>query len=109
LRNLPLATISGVVVMATGIAALVGMSSGAEPKMDFIPVSAQEQSLTTLPAAPTTGVAGIDEAVQRTLESYGMMKGLDPANQSDLDPAIVRVLAGFGVTLTVPITEVPNP
>lgn len=109
MRNLPLATISGVVVMAAGIAALVGMASGPGPGTEAAPNSARAASVATSGGSTTTEVAGIEESVQRTLENFGLIGGLDQGEISELDPVIVRVLEGFEVTLTVPIDDGPNP
>ncbi len=109
MKNLPLATISGVVVMAAGIAALVGMASEPGPGTEAAPDSAPAASVATSGGATINEVSGIDESVHRTLENYGVINGLDPTELSELEPVIVRVLEEFEVTLTVPIDDGPNP
>jgi hypothetical protein len=99
---------SGVVVMAAGIAALVGMARGPEPGIEANPDAGQAMSVTTSSANIEPGLEGIAESVQRTLKKYGVIGGLDLAEQSELNPVIVRVLEEFGVTLAVPIADEPN-
>ncbi len=103
MRTLPLATISGVMVMVAGIAALAGMSSSHAPASETPPNSDQTQSVTLPAEDPLSELAGIEPSVQKALESYGRLESLSPEEQSEVDPVIARVLAGFGATLAVPI------
>lgn len=109
MRTPPLATTSGVVVMVAGIAALAGMSSRHAPASESPPNSEQTQSITLPAEDPLSELAGIDPSVLKTLESHGRLESLSPEEQSELDPVIARVLAGFGATLAVPIGGGLNP
>lgn len=108
MRIFPAPAISGLIVMAAGIATLAGMSARADSSIELSPetLSAQdsvpgEESAATPP--------GIDAAVQRTLGRYGLILNLDPDQQNALEPAIARVLAEFVGTLTVPLGQGTSP
>jgi hypothetical protein len=61
---------------------------------------------TTVVAVEPPEVAGVDDVVARVLYSSGAAEALTPGEVDELPPEVVRVLAYYGVTLTIATPQV---
>ena len=92
---------AAIVLVSVGQAASAGTVAGIEPP----PPSAAEiveAVTTTVPApSPLPSVGDLDDAVADALGSTGYAQTLTPAEQDQLDPAVVQALSDAGVVLVI--------
>lgn len=95
MSKLSLRTVSGVVVMLTGVTAIGAMVSMGSEETPVQPTEATEVSVPDL--------AAVDPSIQRLLAGNGKLSTYDPNQFTELSPEIARVLASYGATLTIPV------
>ncbi len=101
-----LSTISGVVVLATGLIA-IGMTPHQSQPVDQGVSALPRDNLFEVDVA-TPDLEGVPPEVQRTLEASGKLQTLDPGSIEELPPEIARVLAYYEATLAIATPKEPD-
>jgi hypothetical protein len=101
---------AGVIVTVLAAIPIVRSMGGKADEPDQ-PTTTASLSVETLP--PTTvisvtppEVVGVDDVIAKVLYSSGAAEALTPNDVDELPPEVVRVLAYYGVTLTIATPQV---
>jgi hypothetical protein len=105
LSRLSVQTTSGLFVLLAGLAVVSALTVGAKTTQPLTePTSASFADAPVVLVPPPT-IDGVDLAVQRVLYASGKAQALRVDELSQLPPAVARVLATFGATLTIPVSH----
>ena len=93
--------ISGMFVLLAGLVVVYAVAAGPSVP-EAAPQTAPAPTAPPSVEFPPPRLEGIDLAVQRVLYASGKAQAVRAEDLSELPPEVARVLATFGVTLTIP-------
>jgi hypothetical protein len=93
-------TLIGLFLFATGLVALVAVSSPS-PALPVAPTTA-DATAQTVPTTAPDRMEGVGFAVEEVLLGSGRAGDLSAVESSQIPPQVLRILADNGVVLTIP-------